>query len=261
MRSAMTVPAQPQSVPDFRKADLSDFKAALKAGFSDFIAHPLPGMIFAGIYIAMGYAIFGSLFIKDEVWLAIPFILAFPLFAPFAAAGLYEVSRRRELGEDVTLSAVMLKVWQQRGRDMGWMAFTVLFVSWIWIYQIRLLLALFLSRMSFSSFEGLWNLLFQTSQGWAFLIVGTIVGAALATALFSLTVIAMPLLMDRDVDFITAMVKSVQTVVASPVYMLAWGFLIAAMLMVSMVPALLGLIFTLPLLGHATWHLYRRLCK
>ncbi|MEN0088619.1 MAG: DUF2189 domain-containing protein [Pseudomonadota bacterium] len=251
--------AEPVSTPSFRPAVRADLSAALRAGLTDFLVHPIPGLIFASVYIAIGYAIFASLFIMGEAWLAIPFVVAFPLIAPFAAAGLYEVSRRRELGESVTLRAVMLTVWRQRGRDMGWMAFTVLFVLWIWIYQVRFLLAIFLSRLSFSSLDGFVNLVFQTSQGWAFLVVGTIVGGALATALFSLTVIAMPLLLDRDVDFITAMIRSVQTVLASPFIMLAWGLLIAALLVVSMAPGLLGLLVTLPVFGHATWHLYRRL--
>ncbi|MEO0496003.1 MAG: DUF2189 domain-containing protein [Pseudomonadota bacterium] len=255
----MAMPVDIQTAPDFRPANMSDLKAALNAGLRDFLARPLIGLLFASVYIVIGYAIFGSLFILQEAWLAIPFIMAFPLFAPFAAAGLYEVSRRRELGETATLGEVMLTVWQQRGRDMGWMAFTVLFVLWIWIYQVRLLLAIFLSRLAFSSLDNFFELVFQTSQGWGFLIVGTLIGAALATVLFSVTVIAMPLLLDRDIDFITAMIKSVQTVLASPIVMLGWGFGLAVALTASMVPALLGLCLTLPVAGHATWHLYRGL--
>ncbi|MEO0636339.1 MAG: DUF2189 domain-containing protein [Pseudomonadota bacterium] len=251
--------SQANTARRFRAATVADLRYALKSGLADFVAHPVPGLIFATVYIAIGYAIAGSLFIMGEAWLAIPFFVAFPLIAPFAAAGLYEVSRRRETAEPVTLRAVMLTVWRQRGRDMGWMAFTVLFIMWIWIYQVRLLLAIFLSRLSFSSLEGFTELVFQTSQGWAFLIVGTVVGAALATALFSATVIAMPLLLDRDVDFVTAMIRSVQTVLDSPLVMLGWGLFTAAALIVSMLPALGGLLFSLPIFGHATWHLYRSL--
>jgi uncharacterized membrane protein len=91
------------------------------------------------------------------------------------------------------------------------------------------------------------------------LAVGTIVGAAFALVLFATNVVSLPMLLDREVDFVTAMIVSVRSVLASPAVMLGWAALIAAALFLSMVPAFLGLLLTLPVLGHASWHLYRRL--
>lgn len=246
----------PPPMPQFRAASFDDLKRALRQGLADFLKHPLPGLFFAAVYVGMGYAVIFGLVAAEQVWMSIPFLVAFPIIAPFAAAGIYDVSRRIQAGDPVSLRAAITTAWQQRARDLGWMAFTVLFIFWIWIYQVRLLLALFLSRMSFSDLDSFTTLVFQTQQGWGFLVVGTLVGAVLSTVLFSLTFIAMPLLMDEDIDFITAMIASVQTVLKSPVVLLAWGAFLAIVLLISMLPALLGLMLSLPILGHATWRLY-----
>ncbi len=104
-------------------------------------------------------------------------------------------------------------------------------------------------------------MILTTPEGLAFLAVGHVVGAALALGVFSLTVVSFPLLLDRDVDFITAMITSVKAVTTSPVPMLAWGAIVAIVLMVSAAPMFLGLTITLPILGHTTWHLFRRLVE
>jgi uncharacterized membrane protein len=99
----------------------------------------------------------------------------------------------------------------------------------------------------------------NTNEGLVFLAIGNLIGAALSVVLFSLTVVSFPLLFDRDdVDFITAMITSVRAVIASPVPMLGWALVIVIVLVISMLPFFLGLLVTLPVLGHATWHLYRR---
>ena len=106
--------------------------------------------------------------------------------------------------------------------------------------------------------EGFLNTLLFTSEGWTFLAIGTCVGALLSAILFSVTVIAMPMLLERDMDFITAMLTSIRAVRESPIVMFTWAAIIAGTLLVSLVPAFLGLIVTLPILGHTTWHLYQR---
>ena len=138
------------------------------------------------------------------------------------------------------------------------MAFVMLFVFWVWMYQIRLLIALFLGRMSFSTLDRFLEIVFTTSQGWLFLAVGHVVGAVIALTLFSITVVSIPLLMERNYDFVTAMITSVKAVVASPVVMLGWGVAVTLAVIAACVPFFLGLLVVLPVLGHATWHLYRR---
>lgn len=253
--------ANPKPVPTLaiKSAKREDIILALSSGWNDFWRNPVISGFFGLVYLVVGYAIIYGLFQIQQALLVIPFAIAFPLIAPFVAAGLYDMSRRYERGEKARALDVMFVIWQQRGRELGWMAFTVLFVFWVWIYQIRLLLAVILSQLSFSSLDRLIEIIFYTSEGWTFIAVGSIIGAVLSTILFSITVIAMPLLLDREVDFITAMITSVKTVLASPAIMLGWGALIGIILIVSMVPAFIGLLISLPVLGHATWHLYKRL--
>jgi len=144
--------------------------------------------------------------------------------------------------------------------EIGWMAFVTLFIFVIWMYQVRLLIALILGiNASFSSLQQFITMVLTTNEGLLFLAIGNAVGAALSLILFSLTVVSFPLLLDRDVDFVTAMVTSVRAVVTSPVPMIGWAAIIVVLLIVSSIPYFLGLLVTLPVLGHATWHLYRRI--
>lgn len=242
-----------------KPARIQDIIFALRSGWQDYWRYPLLSASFGLVYVIIGHAMIYGLFQLQQALMVIPFAIAFPLIAPFLAAGLYDMSRRYETGDKITAVDVMLVIWQQRGRELSWMAFTVLFVFWVWIYQIRLLLAIILSQLSLSSPERVVEILFLTSQGWTFLAMGTLIGALLSTILFSVTVISMPLLLDKEVDFITAMITSVKTVLASPIVMLFWGAAIAVISIISMLPAFIGLLIALPVLGHAAWHLYRRL--
>jgi len=249
---------QQQAMPKVNTVTAEDITASLKAGFSDFLAHP-----FMSGFFGLFYAVFGILFVWSLVWLGktwmiIPAIVAFPLVAPFAAAGLYEMSRRSQRGESFGWSEILTVVANQRNREMGWMAFVTLFIFWVWIYQVRLLLAIILQNASFSDFDGFLNVVFFTPQGWTFLAIGTCIGALLSAALFSVTVIAMPMLLDRETNFVSAMITSVRVVTENPVVMLIWAAIISVTMLLSLVPAFLGLIITLPVLGHTTWHLYKR---
>jgi hypothetical protein len=131
--------------------------------------------------------------------------------------------------------------------------------SAIWAYQVRLVLALTIHYKHFRSVEDLLVGVFTTSGGALFLLIGTLIGGFLATVLYTVTVIAMPLLLDRNVDFVTAMITSVRTVLGSPVVMLGWGAAVGALTLLAIAPALVGVIFVFPFLGHTTWHLYERL--
>ncbi|WP_083649526.1 DUF2189 domain-containing protein [Salaquimonas pukyongi] len=244
-----------------QRLEIADIGYSVAAGWRDFVRRPLLSGFFGLFYCLFGLAFLAGLLWLDRVWLILPLAVGFPLVAPFAAAGLYDISRRLERGEKFGWRDVFTVIWAQRNREMGWMAFVTLFVFWFWLYQARLLLAIFLQSQSFSTFDRFVEVVATTTNGWLFLGVGTVVGAFWASVLFTVTVISMPLLLDRQIDFVSAMVLSVKTVFQSPVVMLGWGLVIAALMLASMIPAFVGLIVVLPVLGHATWHLYRRAIK
>jgi len=235
-----------------------DIQSALRAGIRDFTRRPALSIFFGLVYAVFGIVLTFGLFIYDHIWLVIPAAVGFPLVAPFVAAGLYEMSRRFSNDEAFSAGDIFSAIFKQQRREFGWMAFVVLFVFWVWIYQVRLLLALFLQWQSFSSLERFIEIIATTSSGLMFIAVGTLVGAFMASALFSVTVIAMPLLLDKEIDFVSAMLISIKTVKASPVVMLGWGACIAALVLIAILPAFAGVIFILPILGHTTWHLYEK---
>jgi uncharacterized membrane protein len=253
-RQALTTPA----MPHVRALTAQDLRECLMLGLSDFARAPLFGLFFGGVFAVAGIAIVLAMTAWDMPWMIYPFAIGFPLIGPFAAAGLYEVSRRIEVGRPLVWSQILSVVWAQRRRELSWMAFVTLFVFWIWMYQVRLLVALFLGRMSFSTLDKFLTVVFTTSEGWLFLAAGHVVGAAISLILFSITVVSVPLLMEREVDFVTAMITSVKAVLASPVAMLGWGVFVTLAMLAACVPLFLGLLIVLPVLGHATWHIYRR---
>lgn len=240
-----------------KRIGFDDVAYALRQGVRDFLKAPVIGMFFGVIYALGGVAIYMLLARYRTPWLIIPLALGFPLLGPFVAAGLYETSRRLSRGEPVGFAEVLSVVFRQSRREMGWMAFVVLFVFWVWIYQVRLMIALFLDFKAFASFQGFFEAL-ANGPGIGFLAAGTISGAVLATILYSLTVMSMPMLLDRNIDFITAMLASIRTVADNPGPMLGFGLIISVLTFLALLPAFLGLLVVLPVLGHATWRLYER---
>jgi uncharacterized membrane protein len=247
-------------LPDVRPATVSDIRAALAGGFADFSRAPLYGLFFGGVIAVGGLLLIGFLTRWNMPWMVYPMVMGFPLVGPFIAVGLYEVSRRLEAGEPLTWSGVLGVVFAQRGRQLGWMAFVMLFVFWIWIYQVRLLLALFLGTSGGGgTLESFTATLFTTRDGLLFLAIGHVVGAVLALVLYSVTVVSIPLLMARDIDVVSAIITSFRAVAASPVVMLGWGAVVTVLFLAASIPAFLGLLVVLPVLGHATWRLAQRL--
>ena len=244
--------------PVVRPITAGDIAEALVKGLRDFQGAPLYGLACGALYALGGVLILLSVTALGMSYLAYPLAAGFALIGPFVAIGLYEVSRRREAGETLAFGAILATV-KSRG-EIGWMAFVTVFIFLMWMYQVRLLMALFLGlNVSFASFEQLIAAVLTTNAGLLFIAIGNLDGAVLALILFSLTVVSFPLLLERNVDFITAMITSVRAVVASPLPMISWAAVIVVLLIVSALPAFLGLVMTLPVLGHATWHLYRRI--
>ena len=243
--------------PVVRPIAATDIAEALIEGLRDFQALPIYGLAFGALYAAGGIAIILCLTALGMAYLAYPLAAGFALIRPFVAIGLYEVSRRRETGQPVSFNAIWSTI---RSRsEIGWMAFVTLFVFVTWMYQVWLLISLLLGpHASFSTLQEFRSVVLTTQEGLLFLAIGNAVGALLSLILFSLTVVSFPLLLEHEVDFVTAMVTSVRAVVTSPLPMIGWAAVIVMLLIVSALPYFLGLVVTLPVLGHATWHLYRR---
>jgi uncharacterized membrane protein len=257
---APSVPGESTSLR-IKPATVEHVRIALTKGWRDFLAAPFQGIFFGAVYAGGGLLILLLLTRLRMSYLAYPLAAGFVMLAPFVATGLYEVSRRHENGLPMSFVAVLSAVWRQGGREMGWMAFVTLFFFIIWMYQTRLLLAFFLGFGNFASLQEFVMVVLTTREGLAFLAIGHVVGAALSAILFSITVISFPLLLDRDVDFITAMVTSVHAVALSPIVMLGWAAVIVIAMILAMLPAFLGLLVVMPVLGHASWHLYRALIE
>ncbi len=242
---------------EIRKIEVADVIDCIAKGVQDFGRAPQYGMFFGAIYAIGGLMIVWAAFALDYPYLAYPFIMGFALFAPFGAAGTYEISRRLESGEPLSWSSIIGSVWSRTGKDLAWLALVSLFTLIIWL-DLAVFVFLMFYGSDVPSLQQLVANIFTTPYGVAFLLVGNGLGAVIALFVFSITAIAPPLVVDRDVDFVTAMTTSVRAVQANPRPMLAWAIVIGADLAISFVTLFVALLVIFPILGHATWHLYRR---
>jgi uncharacterized membrane protein len=257
-QETQTTASSPRQEPVIRRIGFGDLVDALSAGLRDFQAYPAFGLFFGAVYALGGLVILACSVQWDLLYLVYPLAAGFALIGPFVAVGLYEVSRLRERGEQPSWRSLFGAIVSQGGKEISWMAFVTVFLFIIWMYQVRLLIAVFfgLHGLPPGSFP---TVLFTTAEGLAFLAVGHVIGAVLAVVTFSLTVVSFPLLLDREVDFVTAMITSVRSVVSNPVPMLGWAACVSLLLLVAALPMFLGIVVVLPVLGHTTWHLYRKL--
>jgi len=242
---------------EIRTVTVNNVLEALAAGMRDLRAGLGHSLAF-GAFIAGGGWLLVLLLLEFHLpWLVYPLAMAFALIAPFIATGLYEISRRIGAGEPVTWNGIAGSIRRASGRDMGWMALVTGFSFVIWMDIAALLTFGFLGLQA-ASVTGFIGQVFSTPSGLAFLVVGNTVGAAIALCVFSLSVVSFPLLFDRDIDFVTAMIASVRTVLANPRAMLVWFAIIGFLTALSFLSLFVGLIVFFPLLGHASWHIYRR---
>lgn len=242
--------------PEMREVEFSMLRESLRRGWGDMKRAPGFGAIFASAYVLVGLIFAGVTYVTGQSYWLIFAAVGFPLIGPFASVGLYEVSRQLEQGGDLDIAKIFGVVAQQSKRQLPSLCVIIIMIFLFWFFLAHMIFALFMGLSTMtnvsSSFE-----VYLTSNGLMMFLVGTIVGALIALLLFMITVMSLPLLLDREIDFVTAMIVSFQTVLHNPAPMLAWGFIVAVITFIALIPGFLGLFFALPLLGHASWHLYR----
>jgi uncharacterized membrane protein len=246
------------ATPRVRRMSPEDCFTALKEGLDDFLAMPTYP-IFVGLFYAVaGIALFAMTSFGDAMQLAFPLAAGFALIGPFVAIGLYEMSRRRERGLAV------------RGRD----AFTVLrspalpsilafgllllmiFAAWIFAAEL-IYVSVYGPNPPAAASSFLQDVL-TTDRGGALIVVGVLVGFCFAALTLAISVVSFPLMLDRDVGLVPALDASWRVTQANPFAVALWGLIVAVALILGSLPLFFGLAIVMPVLGHATWRLYRK---
>jgi uncharacterized membrane protein len=247
--------------PKIRTIHLADLKDALARGWDDFTAMPSHAVFLCLIYPVVGFVIFRLVLGANVLPLLFPLAAGFALIGPLAALGLYEMSRRREQGLDVSWKHA-LDVFRSPSLAaiiaLGLMLVAI-FLTWLAVAQ-----AIYVANFGYvpaASMPDFVHQVFSTPAGWTLAIVGNGIGFLFAVLVLTLSVVSFPLLLDRDVGIATAILTSVRAVLANPAIMAAWGLIVAALLFAGSLPAFFGLAVVVPVLGHATWHLYRRVVE
>ena len=241
-----------------RHLETEDLKAALRQGYDDFTDKPSHLLFLGLIYPLFGLVLAGLTFSANALPLLFPLVSGFALMGPLVALGLYEVSRRRELHLGTSADDLLaILASPARGPILAF-GLLLLVILGCWLASaVALYQVLYGARVP-ESLPGFLGEVLTTPRGWALILLGHAIGGLYALVVFSVTVISFPLILDRHVGIGTAILTSVEVVRANPRTMAIWALIIAAGLMIGSVPLLVGLAIVLPILGHATWHLYRR---
>lgn len=253
------MPENPKlGAPDMREVSFDMLKEALRLGWRDMKRAPGFGFVFSSAYVLLGLILGAITYSTGKSYWLIFAAVGFPLIGPFAAVGLYEISRRLEQGRAMDLYQIFGVVMLQSKRQLPSICVIVIMVFLFWFFLAHMIFALFMGLSTMTNVSSSFDV-YLSGNGLMMLLVGSVVGAIFSLLLFAITVMSLPLLLDREVDFVTAMIISFQTVSQNPLPMLAWGVFIGVMTLLAMLPGFLGLYLVLPLLGHATWHLYRQI--
>ena len=247
--------------PIVRTIGLRDIKNALAEGIADFSAMPSHAVFLCLIYPIVGVLLARLTLGYEVLPLLFPLAAGFTLIGPFAAIGLYELSRRREQGLDVS--------WQDafdvlRSPSRGAIAALGLLLLTIFVIWIAVAQAIYLAYFGYepaASIPHFLDQVFATPAGQMLMIVGNLVGFLFALGVLSISVISFPLLLDRDVGAVEAVLTSVRVVAKNPLMMAIWGLIVAGLLLIGSLPLFFGLAVVVPVLGHATWHLYRKVVE
>jgi uncharacterized membrane protein len=244
--------------PASRRIKAADLRDVLVRGLDDFEAYRTDVIFICLIYPVVGIVLAWLTFGYEMLPLLFPFASGFALIGPIAAVGLYEMSRRREQGLPITWVDAFGVI-----RSPGFGAIMVLGLVLLAIFLLWLLAAYEIYQLTLgpeppASITAFARDVFTTREGWTMIVVGMSVGFLFALLVLTISVVSFPLLLDQDVGLYTAVWTSISAVAANPGAMALWGLIVAGSLVIGSIPAFLGLIIVMPVLGHATWHLYRK---
>lgn len=245
-------------LPRVRHISTQDLREVLKRGMEDFAACRTDVAFLCVLYPVIGILLAWMAFDRNLLPLLFPVMSGFALVGPVAAVGLYEMSRKREMGQEARWSdafAVAKSPSFGAILILGLMLFAVFVV---WILTAHGIYYATLGPDSPASIGGFISEVLTTGAGWTMTIVGVAVGFLFAVLVLASSVVSFPLLLDRDIGLPAAVITSFRVAAANPVPILAWGAIVAGGLVIGSIPFFLGLIVVMPVLGHATWHLYRR---
>jgi uncharacterized membrane protein len=244
-----------------RKISVSDLIDAFKRGVDDFMVKPSHIVFLCLIYPLVGVVLAAWTSGNNALPLLFPLVSGFALVGPFAAIGLYEISRRRELGLDTSWShAFEIKNSPALPSiaAVGIMLFAI-FIAWL--LAAKLLYQQLFGLGAPASLSSFLYDVFTTERGWTLIVLGHAIGFVFAAVVLCTTVVAFPLLVDRDAGAYEAIHTSVRAVLTNPIPMIVWGFIVAVLLIIGSLPVFAGLAVVLPILGHATWHVYRKVVE
>jgi len=255
--TVVAAPARDNAPPQVRKLAMGDLRTALRKGWEDLAAMRSDVMFACMLYPLMGAVLLALAAQGNLTHLLFPALSGFALVGPVAALGLYELSRRREAGLEVSWASMFDVLRSPRFPRIVMLALFngVIFMAWLLLADA--IHAMTLGPERPESLMALLTAAVTTPAGWAMTIIGTGVGFLLAVAVLAVSVVSFPLLLDRDVSLPVAVTTSVRVARENPQAIAAWGLIVALGLAIGILPFLLGLIVVLPVLGHATWHLYR----
>ena len=245
--------------PAVRKIRLADVGDALRLGWQDFLAAPTQ-LVFLGIlYPLIGFFAGTAVAGGDTLALFYPLVAGLSLMGPVAALGIYEISRRRERGWAVSWLDAFSVLRSPAILSIAALAMVLLVIFGAWVLVAETIYDRTLGTVAQPASVGEFlRLLRETPEGWQLILFGNGAGFLFAVTVLALTVVSFPLLLDRDVGPGVAVRTSLRAVAANPVPMAAWGLIVATLLVLGSLPLFIGLAVVMPVLGHGTWHLYRK---
>ncbi len=245
-------------IPQIRTLTLQDLRDALQKGWADVMAFRSDVVFVCLLYPVIGGVLAVLAVQGNSLQLIFPTLSGFALAGPVAAVGLYEMSRRREQGLPTSWLAYLDVIKSPKFGGILILSLFHMVVFLVWVMSANLIFDATMGPEAPQSFTAFVDEVFTTPAGWALIIAGMAVGFVFSVAVLAISVVSFPLLLDRDVSLPTAVVTSVKVAMKNPVPIGVWGMIVAGSLALGALPALLGLVLVLPILGHSTWHLYRR---